>query len=400
MKTLKDILLESSKSAYQYLLLSYDDAVNYFEEYNILKNKDIIKTGLTLEDIKDFYEYAEENNMPCPIVANYQKKPGKFVFRRWVGKKFDEELSSFDMRKNAGPYQGLHNTRLKENGKYFPSSEDFEFVIAYSHNKNNINNENDIIDDSNNIEFVTKKTIETDAKLEQLMLYYAQNEDDCLNMVKPLSNINSALYKATSTNVTSEWIKLGKYKEFGNRSNKTPKTDLISKDGNYKISLKKAKGSQLMSGAECEARATLLSCIDYINNDNDKELLYSLVKDQWYKPLKDGKTIKQKTEEGDVEILKAKSDIKEMSVLLNEIIFRNEKFKEAVIREAATGEIKFGKNSTSTANYVLVWSDEKSHLNRLYTIDEYIAHCMSVAKFSISFKTANSSYVTLRIAVD
>lgn len=397
MKTLNNYLKETfnifeASSELSFLLLTEEDALNYFEEYKIFDNKSIKRSGLSKDDIILLYSYAEENHMPCPIVANYQRKPGKFVFRRWVAK-INDELD-IDVYKNAGPYQGLHNTSLKEDGKYFPSSEDFEYVIAYTHNKNHLD-----MTDPDNIEFVSKKQMESDSKLEQLMTFYAQNEESCLRMMKPLEHIKSELYKLPNINsTTNEWIEKGEYKKYGGKVNKTPKTDIISKDGKYKISLKKTGGAQLMSGAECESRATLLSCIDYISNNEDKEILKSLLQDGWYKPKKDGKTIAQKKADGDEELFAAIPKIKDMSEKLKEIISRNPDFKRAVMYEATTGEIKFGKDSPATANYVLVW-DDLGNKNILYTIDEYLNHCYNFAKFDIGFKTAKNSMVALRIEV-
>lgn len=398
MKDITNFLIENIRPIFEvsselsFLLISYEDAIKYFEEYKIFNDKKIKDSGLSKDDIRLLYTYAEENSMPCPIVANYQRKPGKFVFRRWVTK-INDELD-IDVYKNAGPYQGLHNTSLKEDGKYFPSSEDFEYVIAYSHNKNHMN-----MIDPDNIEFVSKKQLESNSKLEQLMTFYVQNEESCSRMIMPLKDVKSELYKLPNINsTTDEWIELGEYKKYGGRVNKTPKTDIISKDGKYKISLKKTGGAQLMSGAECESRATLLSCIDHISIEEDKALLRYLLEDSWYKPKKDGKTITQKKADGDDELMAAIPKVKDLSNKINEIISRNPDFKRAVMYEAMTGEIKFGKDSPAAANYVLVW-DDLGNKNNLYTVNEYLNHCYNSAKFDIGFKTAKNSMVALRIEV-
>lgn len=399
MKELKQFLTENivnifeANGGLQFLVLSYDDAMQYFNEHKVFDKPAIKKSGMTPDDIKQLYDYAEQYNMPCPIVANYQRKGGHFVFRRWVAKISD--MLEIDVYKNAGPYHGLHNTNLKEDGKYFPSSEDFEYIIAYSHNKNALN-----MPDPDNIEFVASKQMESDSKLEQLMTYYVKNEESCLRMIIPLDSINSELYKLPNINSASkEWYDLGDYKRYSKSPDKTPKTDVISKDGKYKISFKKIGGAQLMSGAECESRATMMACIDTITTDEDKELLLSLLKDNWYKPKKDGRTISQKMADGDEELLNAKANIKNMSVVINEILGRNPEFKRALMHEATTGNIKFGKDSPAAANYVLVW-DDVSNKNHLYTIDEYVDHCISSARFSFDFKTANNnSILSFRIIV-
>lgn len=385
------MIVESTEPSF--FLLSFEEAKKYFETYGILDDKNTKKCGLTLGDLEYIYEYAENNSMPCPIVANYQRKPGKFVFRRWVEKLNDELDIDLNKYKTAGFYQGLHNTNLKEDGKFFPSSEDFEYVIAYSHNKVNLG-----VVDPDNIEFVSSKEFQKDSKLEQLMSYFVANEEACIAMSDKLKHIDSELYKLPNeTLTTSEWSKLGDYKRYGKKPNKTPKTDIISKDNKYKISLKKTGGAQLMSGSECETRATLLSCIDYITNEEDKELLNNILKDSWYKPDNNGKTIGQMLSSGDEELMGVKASLKKMTSDLNGIIERNSEFKRAVLYESATGEVKFGKDSQAAANYVFVW-DDRSNKSKLYDMDEYIDHCLNTAKFGFGFKTANNrSLIVLRI---
>lgn len=386
MKSLYKYITESNEAP-QYLLLTLEDAKQFFEEHKTFEKKHIQRIGLTWRDIELIYSQSE--NHPCPIVANYKRKPGHFVFRRWVAKLADQ-LDIIDLCKKASPYQGLHNTRLKEDGKYIPSATDYEYIIAYSHNKNALNE----IDDEN-IEYVTGRKLNNNFKLEQLMLFYSQNEESCKRIVEPLKGINKKFKKlSTLYNTTDAWKEMGQYTRSPNR---TPKTDIISEDGKYRISVKKFEGSQLMSGSEQETRATLLSCIDYINNEDDKLLLKSIFKNGWYKPRKDGLTISQKRLAGDEEISNAQKNIDDINFKLNKIISNNPEFKMAVLREAATGENKFGKDSYSTANYILVWDDVKNN-NKLYTIDEYLNHCYNFIRFCLSYKTANdSSFLSFRI---
>lgn len=395
MKELKNFLFESVANIFEaatesFLLSNYDDAVTWFNEYKLFENKKLIEMGVNPDVIKQLYEWAETESMPCPIVANYQRKPGKFVFRRWIAKHSDD--LEMDIFKNHGPYQGLHNTNLREDGKYFPSAEDYEFAIAYSHNKNTM----EMVDPAN-IEFVAQKQMESNSKLEQLMVFYVQNEESCKRMSAPLAEIKSELYKLPNVkSATKEWKTLGNYKK---DPNKTPKTDIISKDGKYRISLKKAKdGSQLMSGGECESRATLMSCIDYLKSEDDKNLLRELCALEWKTPSKTGQTAKERRKAGDTEILSIDAYNKDLSSKLNNIIVNNPDFKRAVMYEAATGEIKFGKGAPASANYVFVW-DDVSNNNHLYTVDEYIDSKVNFATFSIGFKTAKDIGIAMRIIV-
>ena len=56
-----------------------------------------------------------------------------------------------------------------------------------------------------------------------------------------------------------------------------------------------------------------------------------------------------------------------------------------ILREAITGETKFGKDKAGTANYVLVW--DTSGRCEVYSIDEYIQHISGHYKFDLSYKT-------------
>ena len=56
-----------------------------------------------------------------------------------------------------------------------------------------------------------------------------------------------------------------------------------------------------------------------------------------------------------------------------------------ILREAITGETKFGKDKAGAANYVLVW--DTSGRCEVYSIDEYIEHISGHYKFDLSYKT-------------
>ena len=66
--------------------------------------------------------------------------------------------------------------------------------------------------------------------------------------------------------------------------------------------------------------------------------------------------------------------------------------------EAATGDVKFGKDALSTANAILVWSIDNPKLNYANDIVSYIDHIIDKTKIFIAFKTSSSSSVqALRI---
>ena len=413
MKTLKEFIIESIGNL-QFLLTSAEDAIHYFEEPGgFFSNKKIFKDSNKVKQftkfVEDLYKEAEDYKKPCPIVGNYHNKPG-FVFRRWVGQFAEDYSTIFDglnINKSNGLYKGLHNTTIKEDNKFFPSSADYEYIIAYSHNKNNVGygKKEDDATNMENIKFVggvnNDKDI-TNTKLEQLMMYYNNNENSCIGMVKVLKNeIKSRLKKyPNESNVSDNWYKIGDYKRYSKKPNRTPKTDIISEDEKYRISVKKSVGAQLMSGGECESRATLMSCIELIDIEQDKKILSEMLQSEWYTPTKDGRSITQKKQDGDEELLNAMSNVKDMQNTLDGIFTRNEKFKEGVIYEALTGEIKFGKDDRASANYVLVWNETNPEKSMLYSVDDYLKKIKNDCKLYFAFKSSNNiSYLSFRINV-
>ena len=68
-----------------------------------------------------------------------------------------------------------------------------------------------------------------------------------------------------------------------------------------------------------------------------------------------------------------------------------EVFKEAMVREAMTGEVKFGKGERAVATDILVFDENKPSNSKWHTIDS--THVKDVAKktdFNVSFKTSGT----------
>ena len=263
MKSLIQFIKESlvNESSSDFLLLKeYEDAEKYFNEYP----KQLEKFGISLEDVKHIYDIAAEYNKTAPFVGRY-KSNKVFAMRRWVDSKLDEWRersgnntiqSEWFWTKIPGVYAGPHNTNLKEDGSYNPSAEDMESVVAFAVNKMLDSD----LDDVQNIKFCTNDKSNKQTQKQENMLNYYQDEfnfiNNCANVLK---QVGDKLHKLLSTDKsTSEWESLGSYKETGDRPNNTPKTDLITSNKKYKVSLKKAGGSQPMSGAYNEAKATIL----------------------------------------------------------------------------------------------------------------------------------------------
>ena len=399
MKHLLEYIFESSSD---FLLLStYEDAEKYFNSRPNLLDK----FGITLDDVKVIYDIQAECNKTAPFVGCY-KSNTIFAMRRWVDSKIEEWSertnnsninSEWFWTKIRGVYAGPHNTNLKEDGSYNPSAEDMESVVAFAVNKLL----DPDYDDIKNIKYVCNdKTDKESQKQENLLNYYQDEYKFINNCAEVLKECNSRLHKLLTgkETVTDKWVELGRYKETHDSTNATPKTDLVSEDNKYKISLKKSGGSQLMSGSYNESLATILAAANSAKLSNDEiDIIKATLSTPWVKLRGNQKGVSKQKIEGSDEIKEqinnAEYSAKILNEFLNNMFDSNKKFKEAFIREAMTGETKFGKNSPLAANYVFVWSEQASQ-NKLYTIDEYIDHCMSnKLKIEIGWKTGGSTSI-------
>lgn len=379
MKKLFDFILESLSQ--KYLISNVDEAIKYLNDIGFFNND---PSQITEEDIKLIFNFKEKNKKNSPIVADY-KGPGTFAFRRWVQniKEINEKVNG--IKKSA--FKGFHNTSLKEDGNWEPSAGDMEFVLSFAYNKKYFDNDND------NIKYVTGKGIE-DIKSKQIIEYYDNNKE---NIDKCISYIvtDGPIRKCENGVTTNNWYIIGGYSK---NPDNTAKTDLISKSCKYKISLKKLKGAQLMSGGYNEAKATILSSIDYITDDDDKKLLVTNMGIPWAK-LNSTDTISSRRKIEDPEIFKYDNIHKNITEIINKLVNKYPDFKKAIVRESATGEFKFGKNSPATANYVLLWDIDKPDETTFMKMDDYIDEiCTKQLKIYVNFKSAgNNSWSALRI---
>lgn len=355
------------------------------------KKKD---TYITLSDLKYVYDYANENKMPCPVIVDYKGKSGDFVFRRWVAKLNSDPhvFEHIDLNSQKGkPYQGLHNTNMKEDGHWFPTAEDMESVIAFAYNKRcGIFNS-----DVDNIIYVTGKKAETNSKSQQLMEYYVGNQEDIDPIVDVMISVlgegkteKDAFKKLESGSpVRGEWTSMGEFNERGARVNKTPKTDIHTASGK-RLSLKKAGGAQLMSGFECESLATMMfAAIETEGKDSELiSQIKSLFDDyDWGRGINTKDAEKRGSQ---------KATNGEMNKVFAQICKEHPDFFRALCYEAATGEKKFGKDSRNVPNMILEWSEEGK--SSIYTINDYISY--KNWQPVIGFKTANDrSSTSLRI---
>ena len=236
------------------------------------------------------------------------------------------------------------------------------------------------------------------------MLNYYQDEFKFINnCAEVLKIVNDKLHKlSASDKSTKEWEKLGSY--VSEKPNNTPKTDLISENGKYKISLKKAGGSQPMSGSYNESKATILAAAkDAKLSEQEYAELESILETPWMKLKGNQKGISKQKNSGDEETRKQiesyEKNVKEVKEYLNSKLVNNKEFMKALLMEAMSGNHKFGKDSDSASNCVFVWSENASKNKFYYTIEEYVNHILEDKfKVEIGWKTGGStSYQVLRI---
>jgi hypothetical protein len=199
--------------------------------------------------------------------------------------------------------------------------------------------------------------------------------------------------------VSDEWRELGMYDAFKATPNKTPKTDIISGNNKYRISIKSGVGARLMSGAICETIATLRAAAtgDYKKTFDDlfNDLLSSGAKTRArihgstsaiLKKLKGKDTSEDEDESAILRINAVKSRLDDLMKTAEG------KLREDILMEATTGDVKFGEGNPGSANFVLIWNPNNG-ICELYKAKEYVDKFGSNYAIRTAYK---SSSVKLR----
>ena len=206
------------------------------------------------------------------------------------------------------------------------------------------------------------------------------------------------------------------YKESG-ASNKTPKTDIASSSFKEKISLKKAGGSQLASGAKGESIAIVRSALSAMGNEKKFATGLTNLMEQKMSTLISKETVtslnkRVKDGESDASIIdfqEKDKDNRELSEVLNSYINQdseiNKLFSKHVVFEAATGSRKFN-DGPAAANLLGKFdiSSFRVDVEPLKDINSPIVqkYASSVSCFC-AFKKgggAGSAYSSMRLGLD
>lgn len=397
-KSFLEYLIESqqlNENSMQYLIASFGQAKEYIEKYNCLED-----TGLTMDDIKNMFEYSlshqktkteiqkEFKGKPEPFVADYNGIPGKFALRRWVTLKkiVDEKKLSTKSSKSKSKnnlFAGFHDTSLKSgqqanantNTGWQPSAQDYESLICLAYNvKNDALNNKEAVGLTEAEELKNKLdngTVLEDeiSETAHAKVYYLAHKEAIDAMVEPLFQFfkqskGVRLDKLENADkVSNTWLKFGEVNGLQydqQNANNTPKTDIISNNKKLRISCKKhdgKTGAQLMSGLQNEAVATIITALYRTFGKEDKwpdeiktikEQLtnkkWKKIKFQTSKRIKDLKNSTDLTPEEQQtlkDIEQGEKELSDIKLVLYNLISKNKKFENNLLYEAVTGNTKF-----------------------------------------------------------
>ena len=192
--------------------------------------------------------------------------------------------------------------------------------------------------------------------------------------------------------VTSDWSRFW-LPEKVPPATKTPKTDILI--GTNRISLKMG-AAQLMSGGANESKATFYAALRSMEKagiDVEKDLF----KEIWSKidTLTRGAIAKGKVEgeiqKGKDAFLKQANKVNnDVKALMQKAFSEDEDFRRAFIREAMTGEVKFGAKTQAYAEYVLS-SDPSGDDPHLYksTNKAFLDKVVAKSNVTVRFKSTS-----------
>jgi len=219
-------------------------------------------------------------------------------------------------------------------------------------------------------------------------------------------------FGSASSSLTSKWDQyfISATGKSAPMPTKTPKTDMYK--GSDHISLKKAGGSQLMSGGKAETLATIAFAYDQLSNSEKSKAF-----DKSFKLLAKDVTEKFTVISADKTITAIKADIakgdkSDLSKLVTDQLIKNTvmqntlrdlientKFKKMIIQEATTGNNKFS-DKLSKATQVLIFDIAGN--SKLYNIDSsLISTYAKKTNFQINFKSSGrSKSVSMRVGLN
>jgi len=199
-----------------------------------------------------------------------------------------------------------------------------------------------------------------------------------------LGNVKAEQYGRAKSKLTSFWKKYG-------ATDITPKTDILI--GDKRLSLKIGI-AQLMSGGKAESLATFYaateSVAEDIKSDPNYKLTENIVNDFVTATLAPGQ-LRPLIKSGTNEVVnRGEKAHKDAMAAMQKLFENNRDFKIAFAREAMSGFMKYGKDSNSAAEFMLVASHDGSKVSVHSVYDD--AYCEKIAdamKVQVRFKTSS-----------
>lgn len=186
------------------------------------------------------------------------------------------------------------------------------------------------------------------------------------------------------------------WKSYG-ATDTTPKTDILI--GNKRLSLK-IGDAQLMSAGKAESLATFYAAVEEVGEDIKKDKNYKLTEsaiDDFITSTTAPSQIRPLIKSGENEIVnKAEVAHKNAMKVLGDLFANNRDFKIAFAREAMSGFAKYGKDSNSAAEFMLVATHDGTgvSIHSVYE-DEYCSKIADKAKLQIRFKSSQGQRKSL-----
>lgn len=205
-----------------------------------------------------------------------------------------------------------------------------------------------------------------------------------------LGNVKAEQYGRAKSTLTKFWKSHG-------ATDTTPKTDILI--GDKRLSLK-IGAAQLMSAGKAESLATFYAAVEEVGQSLKKDPNYKLTEDAIGNFITSHKATSQirpliKSGENPV-VNKAEAAHKTAMKILGDLFENNRDFKIAFAREAMSGFYKYGKDSNSAAEFMLVATHDGSAVS-IHSVndDDYCAKIADAAKLQIRFKSSQGQKASL-----
>ena len=258
------------------------------------------------------------------------------------------------------------------------------------------------------LDMIAGRDYQESAEWERFGRYWSDWEEQAMASALAFKKLGIDQLKQTGNlgdaKLTQEW----------RGSNRTPKTDLMDQSGKMRISLKKAGGSQLMSGFKDETMSTVEAAMKTysLSNKGKKNFdgLLKSIEENMFKMTEKGSigkirdyaklpnpTPAQKKALEEVEMGDKMS--KQLNADLEKYINNDPIFKSHFCWEAATGHGKFGQDNWPTANIIITFKGTGGvqYTQKLQTPEKDGMAIGRGNKFYVSFKSSGGARAGLAL---